>query len=284
MGHGGSEIFSRGKGAGEAQREGRTDGVSAVREAGMYITTLGLVLRETEYMESSRILTVLTSTRGKLTVKARGAKRRGSKIAAGAQLLALSEMTLFENRDRFVLQEARTVEEFRGLREDLDKLALGSYFAELLENLSDEDAPDPELMSLGLNALYALSADVNSPALIKAAFELRLMCLSGFEPMLSSCRACGKERPGAAVLSLTGGTLYCAGCRPEGAEEWAAMTPGTLDAMRHIVSAPSKRLYSFKVGPETEKRLSKVCEAYLLSQLGRSFGTLDYYNRLSKNV
>ena len=49
----------------------------------MYITTPGLVLRETEYKESSRILTVLTASNGKLTVRAQGAKRRGSKTAAG---------------------------------------------------------------------------------------------------------------------------------------------------------------------------------------------------------
>lgn len=243
----------------------------------MYITTPGLVLRETEYKESSRILTVLTATNGKLTVQARGAKRKGSKIAAATQLLSLSEMTLFENKDRYTLTEARSVELFRGLREDLTKLALGTYFAEALESLSDEDAPSPELLSLGLNALYALSEGLNSDGIIKAAFELRLACLSGFEPALEACQVCGKGNMTAPVLSLSGGTVYCAACRPEGTGECVTLPPGVLDAMRYIVSADPKKLYSFTVGPETEKRLSKICEAYLLTQLGRGFRTLDYY-------
>ncbi len=243
----------------------------------MYITTPGLVLRETEYKESSRILTVLTAANGKITVNAKGAKRKGSKLAAATQLLTLSEMTLFENKDRYTLTEARSVELFRGLREDISKLALGTYFAEALESLSDEDAPSPELLSLGLNALYALSEGLNSDGIIKAAFELRLACLSGFEPMLDECRVCGKNSMTSPVLSLTGGTVYCAACRPEGAGECVTLTPGVLDAMRHIVSADPKKLYSFTVGPETERRLSKICEAYLLTQLGRGFRTLDYY-------
>ncbi len=246
----------------------------------MYITTLGLVLRVTDYKESSAILTVLTPDRGKLTVTAKGVRRKGSKTAAGAQLLALSEMTLFENRDRFTLTEARSVELFRGLREDVVKLALGSYFAQCLDELSDGDAVDPELMSLGLNALYALSNNLNTDALIKAAFELRLACLAGFEPMLHSCAVCGKERMTSPVLSLLGGTAYCAGCRPEGAGECAALSPGVLDAMRFIVSADPKKLYAFTVGPETEKRLARVCEAYLCTQLGRDFATLDFYKRV----
>lgn len=246
----------------------------------MYITTPGLILRATEYRESSLILTVLTGSHGKLTVQAKGARRKGSRIAAAMQLLTLSEMTLVENRERYTLSEARSVEEFRGLREDLAKLALGTYFAELMDSLSDEDAPSPELLSLGLNALYALSESLNSDTLVKAAFELRAMCLAGFEPALYECAVCGKERPQAALLALSGGALYCAGCRPEGVGECVTLSPGVLDAMRHIVSVAPRKLYAFSVGPETEKRLSRICEAYLLTQLGRGFGTLDYY----KNV
>lgn len=241
----------------------------------MYIETRGLVLRETEYKESSRILTVLTDTQGKLTVNARGAKRKGSRLAASTQLLTLSEMTLFVNKDRYTLTEARSVEEFRGLREDIAKLALGSYFAELLDNLSDEDAPNPVLLSLGLNALYALASSVNTDAIVKAAFELRLACVSGFEPLLEGCSVCGKPRPEAPMLDLLGGTLQCAACAP--GDHRLALTPGVLDALRYIVTSDPKRLYSFRVGPETERRLAKVCESYLLTQLGRGFGTLEFY-------
>lgn len=246
----------------------------------MYITTLGLVLRETEYRESSRILTVLSASNGKITVKAQGARRKGSAIGAATQLLTLSEMTLFENRERYTLREARSVEQFTGLREDVGRLALASYFAEALDTLADEDAPNPELMSLGLNALYALSNGLNSDAIVKAAFELRLACLAGFAPMVHMCPVCGKERLVSPVLSLSGGTVYCAGCRPEGAGECVSLSPGTLDAMRYIVSAEPKKLYSFRVGKDTEKRLGRVCEAYFLTQLGRGFGTLDFYRRV----
>ena len=140
----------------------------------MYIKTAGLVLRATEYKESSLILTVLTASHGKLTVSARGARRKGSKIAAAVQLLTFSEMTLFSQRDRFILTEARSIEEFRGLRDDLEKLSLGSYFAELLETLSDQDIPDPEMLSLGLKALFALSGDRNSRDIIKAHVPCRV--------------------------------------------------------------------------------------------------------------
>ena len=72
----------------------------------MHISTQGLVLREVNYKESDKLLTVLTAEGGKRTVKARGCRRKGSPLAAAAQLLVYSDMTLFEYRDYFTLSSS----------------------------------------------------------------------------------------------------------------------------------------------------------------------------------
>ena len=53
-------------------------------------------------------------------------------------------------------------------------------------SVSAEEYPDPPVLQLGLNSLYALSRALCPPEQIKAVFELRLMCLAGYEPDLSS--------------------------------------------------------------------------------------------------
>lgn len=63
----------------------------------MFKTTRGLILREVKYKEADRILTILTEDMGKITAKARGALRKGSKTSAATQFLAFSELTMFEN-------------------------------------------------------------------------------------------------------------------------------------------------------------------------------------------
>ena len=183
----------------------------------MFLTTRGLVLREVRYKESDKILTVLTQHEGKVTVRARGALRKGSRITAATQLLTYSDMTIFENRGRRTLNEASTVEEFLGLRADLGAFALGSYFAELLETVSAEEYPDPPVLQLGLNSLYALSRALCPPEQVKAVFELRLMCLAGYEPDLSRAlrraRACGAvalpARRRGVLRAVPGGELVC---------------------------------------------------------------------------
>ena len=122
----------------------------------MHLHTKALVLRETAYKESDKILTLLTQEQGKLTASARGCRRKGSPLAAGSQLLVWSDFILYEYQGRWSVKEAEVEREFRGMREDLDKFSLGCYFGEVTQALALEGLPSPELLSLILNSLHAL--------------------------------------------------------------------------------------------------------------------------------
>ncbi len=250
----------------------------------MFLTTKALVLREVKYKEADKILTVLTQQEGKLAVKARGALRKGCKYGAAAQALCYSEMTLFGNAGKWSINEAETIEQFLALRTNITALALASYFAELLEAVSDEDSPNPELLQLGLNALFALSRQLYPETHIKSVFELKLMCLCGFEPQLDVCPACGKEPPEDPVFSLNGGSVHCRACPPGVPGVSLPASRETLDAMRFIVSAPPKRIFSFQIPAQAEQQLGDICEAYAAVQLERGFGTLDYWKTIKATV
>jgi len=245
----------------------------------MYKVTKGLVLRETNYKESSKMLTVLTETEGKISVAARGTRRKGSRIGAASQLLAYSEMTLFNYNGRWTLNEASTIELFKSVREDVELLALGSYFAELLEAVADEDQPNPEILSLGLNSLYALGRKTCPRELIKAAFEMRLLCLAGYEPELSVCVKCGSGDLDSPMFSPQDGGIVCARC--SAGVHALPLCAGSLSALRYIVEADPKRLFSFKLGEAALKRLGDISEAYVVTHLERGFKTLDFYKNLT---
>lgn len=243
----------------------------------MFKTLNALVLREVRYKEADRILTLLTDTEGKLTVKARGALRKSSRTAAATQQLTFAEMTLFGNRGRWTVNEAVVKEGFDGLRGDMEKLALASYFAECVEALSVEDQPEPELLQLALNCLYALSRGLHTPEKIKAAFETRLMCLSGYAPELRACSVCGRE-PEKPVLNLDYGCVACRDCG--GAGEKIELGAQALAALRYLSSAPAKQLLSFDLADEDLRRLSRASERYLLRRTERGFSTLDYWKKI----
>jgi len=248
-----------------------------------HFVTRGLVLREVDYKEGDKILTVLTEGEGKQTVKAPGCRRKNSPLAAASQLLVYSEMTLFDYQDRLSLKEASTLNEFRGAREDLEKLSLGSYFAEVCEAVAEEGVETPGLLSLVLNSLYALDKLSKPLALVKAAFEMRLCCLVGYAPLLDACAVCGAEEPLEPRLSLGEGVLHCARCREGLGEDGGLSMPldaPSLAALRHIAYGDPKRLFSFTLPEESLDKLAGAAESFLIRQLERGFRTLDFYKSL----
>lgn len=245
----------------------------------MYVTTQGLVLRVCPYNDSDAMLTILTAKLGRISAKVRGLRRKNSPMSAPCQLLALAEFTLFEYKDSYTVNEAHSVELFTPLRRDLQKLSLGTYFAQAAEIIAQEDMPNPELLSLILNSLYALSQMDMPEEKIKAVVELRLACLAGYTPDLYGCHSCGEPMP--ECFDISEGRLECARCR-SGISGGIRMpvSAGILDAMRYICACHPKKLFSFDLPIESMQQLSSITEAYLCAQLERGFSTLDFYKSL----
>lgn len=244
----------------------------------MYLTIRGIVLRVTDYNDRDALLTILSRDHGKLTVKARGLRRKNSPLIAPCQLLAYGEFTLFEYRGMYTVNEAHSIELFRNLRRDLTKLSLGTYFAQVTEIISQEDLPNPELQSLLLNCLYALAQLELPEHLVKAAFEIRSACLAGYTPDLSGCHICGNEH--ADRFDLSAGQLECLSCRIGEGGIRVPVNTGIIHALQYLCFCDPKKLFSFSLGEENLEKLSTLTEAYLTTQLERGFSTLDFYKSL----
>ena len=248
----------------------------------MHLTTKALVLREVNYKEADKILTALTADEGKMTVSARGVRRKSGATAAACQQLCWGEFTLYEYQGRWAVKEAAAERRFEGVRGDLEKLALASYFAEVTETLAEEGQPEPELLSLTLNSLHALDKLSLPPTQVKTAFEWKAMALAGYEPMTDGCAVCGREPPESPQIPRGEGVVHCAPCREEVGEGISMpLSPSALAALRHIVGGDPKRLFSFRVDEASLSQLAQASEAYLMTRLERGFRTLDFYKTLT---
>lgn len=248
----------------------------------MHLTTNALVLREVNYKESDKILTLLTEKEGKVTVSARGCRKKDSPIASACQLLAWGEFTLYEFNGRWAVKETASERLFDRVRGDLEKVALASYFVEVTEALAEEGQPDPGLLAVTLNCLHALDKLDLPPTQVKAAFEWRSMALAGYEPQIERCGVCFREQPQGPHIHLGEGTIHCAACRNKLGEGVSMpLNMAALAALRHIVWGPRKRLLSFRLGEEGLRLLSDASEAYLMTRLERGFRTLDFYKKIT---
>ena len=212
-----------------------------------------------------------------------------SRLSRKARIADASQETILNSSERagaYLLErfagetEASPVELFDGLGRDIQLLALAAWFCELTEAVCAEETACPEILSLLLNGLYALCYTEKEPQLVKAAFQFRLMALAGFEPLAEGCAVCGARDVRAPMLDIFGGYITCGGCKSPDSRMRLPLTEGGLAALRHVLGADGKRLYSFTLEKSALQTLDHAGEAFIAAQLERSFRTLDYYKSL----
>lgn len=246
----------------------------------MHITTDAIVLREHVTDEFDSVLTLLTKERGVITAYARGARKPRGAMRLSAELLSYSCFVLFYAKGKYSVDKADVNNVFMGVRGDVEKLSLASYFCQLAGELAPREENAAEYLRLLLNCLHLLDRNKRSCTFLKPLFELRLLTMAGFMPSLVCCGNCGCFEAEQMFFLPQSGDLICAACAPgaSAAQSMAQpLTKSVLAAMRHILYAESAKLFSFTLPDPALARLSEVVEQYATMQLDRRFDTLDFY-------
>ena len=244
----------------------------------MQLGTRAVVLSAKSLEEHDRLVVLLTQDLGVVTAYAKGARRQKGTMASATEQLSYSAFQLFKNRDRVFVDKAEVETLFFGIRQDMDRLALASYFCQLCRELIPEGDTQPGYLHLMMNTLTLLDRGKLPLAQLKAVFELRLLTMSGYMPDLVACAVCGDLTGEEVFFAPAAGVIYCGEHRPrEGLMPIIPLAPGVFQAMRHILYSDFDKLFSFRLGEESLSRLAAASEAYLLAQVERVLPALDFY-------
>lgn len=231
----------------------------------MKFRTDGVIIHETPVGEADKFVTVLTRRMGVIRVAARGSRKANGKNTSATQLLTHTDFLLQKGKSGWYADDAHPLTVFFGLKDDLEKLTLAQYFCELCGALCPREEPAEEEVRLLLNALHFLSEGTRPPALLKSVLEGRLLRGAGYMPDLDGAEGDVRFSP------ATGRIV---------SENGLPLSAAALTAFRHLLTAPVERCFSFTLSQAAQESLSAVTEAFLLSQLGRGFTTLEFYHTI----
>ncbi len=233
----------------------------------------GLILKEINFGEADKILTVLTENNGKISILAKNIRKVKGRFGAGATFLCFSEFEITPSKNElYYLKRATPINNFFKLSESIEKLALATYMGQLASMaVPDEYSSDSDTLSLLLNTFYVLENRTLDLNLIKSTFELRLMAEEGYTPQIAECVKCGNSSS-PFIFNLREGTVTCENCQGEGIK----LSDALYQAMVYIIISDVKKLYSFDLGKENIKLLSDIAEKYTLLCMGREIPSLDY--------
>jgi DNA repair protein RecO (recombination protein O) len=187
----------------------------------------GIVVRGSDWSETSRIATLFTRDHGRIRVLAKGGRRVNSAFEISLDLLNVCEVVFIHkaNGSLDLLTEARITERFPMLRANLQTLYAAYYVAELLSDGTQDFDPHPELFDAALLVLRRIERDPDWLGAV-SQFELVWLRELGYTPRVDGCAGCGAVDElalpnGRFAVGLDAGGVLCPRCRPAARDAWS---------------------------------------------------------------
>ncbi|MDR1060552.1 MAG: DNA repair protein RecO [Clostridiales bacterium] len=246
-------------------------------------TVTGLVAKAVSSRDADRYLTILTAEQGKIECYAKGIRNQKSKLAATAGLLTLGEYKLFRSRDRYILTSGKPIELFYGIRADVARYACAAHMIEIALDVMPPAQQFTEALQTLLNSLHMLAHRGAPPEFVARVFEIRILALSGFAPMLDRCSACGRpladgERR---FFSMYGYGLICGGesCLAAAGKNAMPISGGAVKALAHVAECEPGDIFRFKLSDGVLRELSAAVPEYMKHHFGKAYERLDEAER-----
>lgn len=187
----------------------------------------GVVLRTYKLGEADRIIVMMTRNSGKVRAVAKGVRKTRSKFGSRLEPMSHIALQLYRGRELDIVTQVDSIDLFRAIREDLDRITRASAMAEVVDQVAQEHARDPRLYEMFLGALKAL--DERDSPLVVPAFFLKLLAHEGYRPVVECCVSCGADDP-LVAFDIEAGGLLCTRCR-----RGTAVSPDAIDLLRRIL-------------------------------------------------
>ena len=228
-----------------------------------------VVVRTYKLGEADRIVVLFTRDRGKVRAVAKGVRKTSSRFGARLEPMSHVALQLYEGRELDTITQAESIEHFRELRDDLDRITRASSMLEVVDHMTQEREPNAKLYTMLLGALRTLVAQDHP--LIAPSFFWKLLALEGFRPMVDACVICQREDELVAFDFDEGGVM-CVDHR-----RGTALTPEALALLQSILGGRLAAALAQPQSPATidvEHLATRAIEHHLERRI-RSIGVLD---------
>ena len=226
------------------------------------------VLRSAKYKDHDKILTLFTRSEGKLTVCAKGAMSIKCKYSPSTQLFALSEYVLSESKSGLYVYSADLIRMFEGIVKDYERLAVASYFCELIDIMFHAGMNEDITFNL---IYYALDLTEKAPLeympLIAFVIALKLTGISGIYPCLNVCVKCCEESD-MYMFDYSQGGVICPRCAQT--KDLPLLTRTETEYMYALLHMDLRNIVKSKLADKDEIiLLFKYINEYIRYNVGR---------------
>lgn len=164
--------------------------------------TFGIVLKQKNFGEADRLLTLFTKHYGKISLLAKGVRKLTSRKRGHLELFSQAKIVCAKGKNLDLILEAETINNFSHLRQNLNRVRIAYLFCELVNELTAENQEHEDVYDLLLSYFTQLDSTNASKDLI-FNFEKSLLEILGFGLPAGASAKAGCQVLEAYISSLT---------------------------------------------------------------------------------
>lgn len=234
----------------------------------------GIVLSDTNYSESSKILNVLTKEHGKIGIISKGCRNLKSSLRSVSSKLTYGYFNIYYKKEGLsVLISVDIINDFSNIKQDLFKIGYATFLSDLTNQVLKETSSN-EIFDLFINGLIKINDDFD-PMIIANIIELKYLNYLGVMPILDCCSVCGSNKKIVTVSSFSGGYL-CVNCY----KNEYIVDEKTVKLLRMFSYVDISKIKELNILPKNKNEINKFLENYYDRYTGIYLKSKDFLTQL----
>lgn len=236
----------------------------------------GIILTETNYSESSKILNVLTADRGLVGIMSKGCRGVKSKLRGVSRKLIYGKFHVYYKENGLsTLIGVDLISSFSKIIMNLEMVSFASYLLDLTNQVIKQN-DDNEIFQLLRDTLLKIEEGLN-PLILTNIFELKLLDYLGVRPSIDSCSVCGSSK-GIVSLSADSGGYICRDCF----NNERLTSDKTIKMIRMYYYVEIKNITKLDVSSEVSREINQFLDMYYDRYTGLYLKSKDFIKRINQ--
>ena len=216
----------------------------------------GLVLNETNYSDSSKILNVLTSEYGLIGIISKGCRNLKSKLRGSSRKLVYGTFHFYYKENGLsTLISIDVINDYPKTIMNLERVVYASYLLDLTRQVVKQ-SKDSNILPLVVSSLDKIENGLN-PAVVTNILELKYLDFLGVSPIVTGCAVCGKTT-NIVSLSPTAGGFICKDCY----QNEGYYSDKTIKLLQMYYYVDLEKITKIDVNPKVNEEINKFLEDY----------------------
>lgn len=236
----------------------------------------GIVLSETNYSESSKILNVLTKEYGLIGVISKGCRNIKSKLRGVSRKLLLGKFHIYYKENALsTLINIDVINSFSKTITDLEKISYASFVLELVNQVIKQN-DDENIYELLKQTLIKIEEGYNS-LILTNILELKLLDFLGVRPNIDSCSICGSDKAIVTLDAASGGYI-CKNCY----QNEGLVSEKTIKLIRMFYYVDIKNITKLELSQETIKEINRFLDDYYDRYTGLYLKSKNFIKKINQ--